>query len=182
MALGSIDETMFARSIDPELTGMAPVPLSDAGIRASELNSRMMGLYSDIPHPLIQDAAWEFIRYYGSKEAMAIKTRIMVEGGLAQFVHPKYLRLFGYEALIKLAPPEWEETFNIAIKSSKPEPYGKHSTFIYNVLDGPVKKANELGLAGQLPEDREAREEVLLELIERRRAKSTAEISWARSQ
>ena len=48
MALGSIDETMFARSIDPELTGMAPVPLSPAGTRASELNSRMMGLYADI--------------------------------------------------------------------------------------------------------------------------------------
>ena len=107
---------------------------------------------------------------------MAIKTRVMVEGGLAQFVHPKYLRMFGYEALIKLAPPEWEETFNIAIATSKPEPYGKHSTFIYNVLDGPVKKANELGRAGKLPKDREERLSVLLGLLEQGAEKARRDI------
>ncbi len=47
MALSYIDERLFS-TINPELTGMVPVPLGPGGQRGGELNSRMMGLYAGI--------------------------------------------------------------------------------------------------------------------------------------
>jgi ABC-type glycerol-3-phosphate transport system substrate-binding protein len=121
MLMSYIDEKVFS-TINPELTGMVPVPLGPTGKRGGELNSRMMGLYSEIEEPAVRDASWEFMRFYDSEEAVEIKTRIMVEGGLGRFVNPKHLHRFGYQELERLAPKGWSETFEIAIETGRPEP------------------------------------------------------------
>jgi len=159
-----IDEKLFAK-LNPDVTGMVPVPIGPTGRRGGELNSRMMGLFSGIKSPVVRDAAWEYIRFFDCKDAMAIKTRIMVEGGFGRFVNPKYLRMFGYEELVRLAPKGWEDIFTIAIENGRPEPYGEDSNFAYDILTEPIREAEQLALAGNLPEDRQQRLDVLQGLL-----------------
>lgn len=166
-----IDEKLFS-TINPDITGMVAVPLGypdENGVRhrGGELNSRMQGLFAGIKDPVVRDAAWEYIRFHESEDAVRIRTRIMVEGGLGRFVNPQYLRRFGYEDLIRLAPGGWEETFEIAIESGKPEPYGRNCQLVYHVMTKPMNEAETLARAGQLPEDREERLAVMLRLLER---------------
>jgi multiple sugar transport system permease protein len=164
MMFDYIDERLFSR-INPDVTGMVPVPRGPGGTRAAELNSRMMGLFSRIREPAIRDAAWEFIRFYDSREAAEVKTRVMVEGGFGRFVNPKYLEMFGYREVIRLSPPGWAETFRTAVETGKPEPYGRHSNIAYDLMTGPLVRADQMARAGDLPEDRDARLKVLRGLL-----------------
>lgn len=163
-AFSYIDEKLFS-TINPDVTGMAPVPIGPTGLRGGELNSRMMGLFSDIKHPAVRDAAWEFIKFYDSREAVAIKTRVMVEGGLGRFVNPRYLEMFGYDELVRLSPRGWAETFEVAINTARPEPYGKHSNIAYDIMTLPLHEAERMALAGRLPEGRDERLAVMHQLL-----------------
>lgn len=156
MVFEYIDEKLFA-TINPDLTGMVPVPLSPNGKRGAELNSRMMGLFSGIEHPAVRDAAWEFIRYFTGEDAMRTRTRILVEGGLGRFVNPRYLELFGYHELVRFAPPGWKECFETAIETGRPEPFGRNCQLVYNIMTQPLQEAEQLALKGQIPQDLEAR-------------------------
>jgi ABC-type sugar transport system permease subunit len=170
MMLEYISEDVFA-TIDPEVTGMAPVPLGPPDpatgkrARGGELNSQMMGMFSGIKEKAIRDAAWEYMQFYDSDEAMAIRTRIMVEGGLGRFLNPAQLRKFGYDDVVRLAPKGWEDIFRIAIETGKPEPYGKNSNLAYMMMGPPVDRAMELGARDALPEDSEERLDVLEALL-----------------
>ncbi|HUS91050.1 MAG TPA: extracellular solute-binding protein [Phycisphaerae bacterium] len=166
MQLDYIDEKLFSQ-INPELTGMVPVPLGPTGQRGGELNSRMLGLFSGLKDPAVRDAAWEYIRFIDSKEGMAIKTRIMVEGGFGRFVNPKYLRMFGYPEVIRLAPKGWAETFEVAIRTGKPEPYGRNCNYAYDLMTFPIEKAEQLARADKLPADPNQRLDVLQGLLRR---------------
>jgi multiple sugar transport system permease protein len=175
MMFAYIDEKLFSK-INPELTGMCPVPLGPTGKRGGELNSRMMGLFSQIKEPAIRDAAWEYMFFYDSKEAAEIKTKIMVEGGLGQFINPKYLRMFGYSEFERLAPKGWAETFDIAIKTSRPEPYGKNSNYVYEMMTFPIHEAEQLALNEQLPEKKEERLKVLQDILKKACARANEEM------
>jgi len=176
MYFAYIDEKMFA-TINPDVTGMAPVPLGypdENGVRhrGGELNSRMMGLFARIKHPVVRDAAWEFIRFRELPEAQEIRTKILVEGGLGRFVNPRYLKRFGYEDIIRLAPPGWSDTFDIAINTGKPEPYGQGSNLAYIIMTEPLQKAENMYRNGELPENDEARLEVLQQMLRESVAKA----------
>lgn len=156
MMLAYIDERLFA-TINPEVTGMVPVPLGPGGHRGGELNSRMMGLFAGIKDPVVRDAAWEYMRFYESEEAVQIKTRVMVEGGYGPFVNPRYLRQFGFPEIERLSPPGWQETFEIAIETGRPEPYGRNSNVAYDLMTIPIERAEQLAIRDQLPVDEEER-------------------------
>ena len=175
MMLSYIDEKLFS-TINPELTGMVPVPLGPTGKRGGELNSRMMGLFSGIKDVAVRDAAWEYMRFYDSKDAMAIKTRIMVEGGLGQFVNPKYLRMFGYPEIERLAPKGWSEVFDIAIATGKPEPYGRNSNVAYDLMTKPIQKAEQMSVNDELPRDPKQRLEVMHDLLKEACARANEEM------
>ena len=183
MRFSYIDEKLFA-TINPELTGMAPVPLGpplvegdeSSRMRGAELNSRMMGLFSDIKHPAVRDAAWEYLRFFDSKEAVRIKTRIMVEGGLGPFINPKYLRMFGYPEVERLAPKGWAETFEIAISTGKPEPYGRNSNLAYTLMTYPIVEAEQLALNDKLPADDEQRLNLLHDMLKKANARANEEM------
>lgn len=164
MMFAYVDEQLFA-TINPDITGMVPVPRGPTGIRGAELNSRMMGLFSQIRHPAVRDAAWEFIRFRDNKESMQVYTRVMVEGGLGQFINPRFLELYGYADVIRLAPRGWAETFDIAIATGKPEPYGRHSNIAYNFMDRPIEQAERMALRGELPDDEAERLAVMQQLL-----------------
>ncbi|MCJ8328550.1 MAG: extracellular solute-binding protein [Lentisphaeria bacterium] len=170
-----VDEKLFSQ-INPETTGMAPVPLGPTGIRGAELNSRMMGLYAKIKHPAVRDVAWEYMKHYDSKETSALKTKIMVEGGLGRYVNPKYLRMFGYGFMERLSPKGWVETFNIAIASGKPEPYGKNSNIAYDLMTKPLQEAEQLMLNNKLPKNREARLKILKAILVKANARANEEM------
>ncbi|MCK4981305.1 MAG: hypothetical protein KAS17_00205, partial [Victivallaceae bacterium] len=144
-----IEETLLAR-IQPEVTGMAPIPMGPGGHRGGELNSKMFGLYAQIKKQAVCDAAWEYMFYYDSYPAQKLRTKIMVEGGMGKFLNPKYLKMFGYTDILKLVPKGWEENFNIAIETGQPEPYGKNSNFAYDEMSKPIQLAEEMEYNNEL--------------------------------
>lgn len=157
MTFAYIDEKLFS-TINPDVTGMVPVPLGPADengnrIRGGELNSRMMGMFAGIKEAAIRDAAFEYIWYYDSDEATKIKTRIMVEGGLGRFVNPKYLERYGYHDVIRLTPRGWAKTFEIAVNTGKPEPYGRNSNVAYDMMTIPIQQAEQMLKNGEFSED-----------------------------
>lgn len=161
-----IDEKLFA-TINPDLVGMVPVPIGPGGNRGAELNSRMQGIFSGVESPIIRDTAWEYLRYIDSREAVQIRTQIMVEGGLGRFVNPRYLRMFGYDDLIRLAPKGWVEIFEIAIETGKPEPYGSNSQRVYEFMTDPLVDARAAMRDGNIPTaDPDAIEAVSRQLME----------------
>ncbi len=175
MKFDYVDERLLSR-INPETTGMAPVPLGPTGIRGAELNSRMMGLFAEIKDPVVRDAAWEYMRFYDSREVTAIKTRVLVEGGLGRYINPKYLKMFGYPEVERLSPKGWAESFAIAIETGKPEPCGKNSNVVYDLLTFPIQKAELLMLNDDLPAETEARLDVLQDILKAANARANAEM------
>lgn len=161
-----VDEKLIS-TIDPDVTGMVPIPKGPRGDRGTELNSMMMGLFSGIKDPAVRDAAWEYMRYFDSREAMAIKTRVMVESGLGRFIHPRYLRLFGYPEVERLSPPGWARTFDIAMETGKPEPYGGNSNLAYEMMTLPLQKAEAMALKDQLPDEPGRRLDVLQAMLQK---------------
>ena len=159
-----VDEKLIS-TINPDVTGMVPIPKGPRGDRGTELNSMMMGLFSGIKEPAVRDAAWEYMRYFDSREATAIKTRVMVESGLGRFIHPRYLRLFGYPEIERLSPPGWARTFDVAMETGKPEPYGRNSNLAYEMMTLPLQKAETMVLKDQLPDAQGRRLDILQGLL-----------------
>jgi multiple sugar transport system permease protein len=165
MMFSYIEETLLSK-IQPEVVGMAPVPLGPGGKRGAEINSRMFGLYSQVKNPVICDAAWEYMLYYDSTPAQKLRTKIMVEGGMGKFINPKYLKIFGYPEILKLVPKGWEETFTIAIETGQPEPYGQNSNFAYDEMTKPLHLAQEMADNNKLaPVGTEERERQLKKIL-----------------
>ncbi|MEX2606727.1 MAG: extracellular solute-binding protein [Kiritimatiellia bacterium] len=175
ITMSYIDEKLFS-TIDPAVTGMAPVPLGPTGLRGAELNSTMMGLFSGIEDPAVRDAAWEYIRFYDSREANAIRTRIMVEGGLGRFINPKYLHMFGYSDIVRLAPKGWAENYEISIETGKPEPYGKNANFAYELMTIPIQRAEEMARNDNLPEDKTERLAVMQDMLREATARANEQM------
>ncbi len=164
MNLQYVDEKLFSQ-INPDITGMAPVPKGPHGQRGSELNSRMMGIFSGIRDRAVRDAAWEYMRYFDGDEAVGTRTRILVEGGFGRFVNPKYLEKYGYGELVRLAPPGWADTFRLAMENGHPEPYGRHSNIAYFLMTEPIHAGQQLIVAGEMPAAPEARRAKLRSLL-----------------
>jgi len=151
-----INEKMFS-SINPDITGMVPVPIGPGGHRGGEINSTTQGIFAGIKDPVIRDAAWEYLRFTDSKEAVAIRTRILVEAGMGRFVNPRYLKMFGYDDIIRLAPKGWEECFDIAIETGKPEPYGRNCQLVYTQMTPAIQNADTMTLSGTLSTNKDER-------------------------
>ena len=174
MMFSYIDEKLFA-TLNPDVTGMAPLPVGPA-TRGTEINARMMGLFAGVTNPLVRDAAWEYIRFQNSPEADAVRVKNLVEGGLGRFLHPDRLRAHGYESVAATIPAEWRDCLAIALADGRPEPYGRNANVIYDILTVPIRRAEELALSGQLAADPDARRAQLLELLRDARRKADADM------
>ena len=185
-----INEQMMS-TVNPNLIGIAPVPLGPSGKRGNELNSRMQGLNATTTDPARREAAWEWIRFRASEEALRVKTQVFVEAGFAKYMNPEYLRRFlprhEYERYRREVPPGWTESLAEAIRSGRPEPYGKNCQLIYvqmtppldqvtltdrndreflrKLLDDSVRETNEK-LLGRVPEaTRAGRRQIALVVV-----------------
>lgn len=136
-----INEQTLA-SVNPDVTGIAPLPLGPTGVRGNELNSRMQGINSQITDPKVRDAAWEWVRFRGSDEALRVRTLVFVDAGYAKFINPEHLKRFlppaQYERYRREVPPGWAEALTEAVHSGRPEPYGKNCQQIYIMMTPPL--------------------------------------------
>jgi multiple sugar transport system permease protein len=166
MKLSQMGEKLLS-SINPDVTGIAPIPKGPTGIRGGEFNCGMLGIYSGIAERAVRDACWEYIKFYGGSDANRIRTKIMVEGGLERFVNPEELIRFGYGELVRLSPPGWKEVFEISMRDSKPEPYGANSNVAYNFMTYPLQDARQLSYDDKLPANPAERLELLRKILKR---------------
>lgn len=125
---------------DPRRFGFGPIPKGPNGLRGSEINARVLGISSAFTDPRVREAAWEYIKFQGSEDAERIKVDTFLEMGLASQVNPVLLRQFGHEAYLKLIPPGTEEAFREALRTGKPEPYGKNCNLVYLEMTYPLDR------------------------------------------
>ena len=110
MQLTYLEEDQIGRNIDPEVVGLAPIPLSPIGKRGSELNCTMMGIFADIKprngytKEEIKRAAWRYMHFYDSDDARRIRTKVFVEAGFGKLYNPMHLKKYGYEEYLELVP------------------------------------------------------------------------------
>jgi multiple sugar transport system permease protein len=135
----------MAGSANPQLIGIAPVPKSPKGIRGSELNCPMLGVFSNAT-PQQQLAVMRYVWFVTSDRAKQIRTRVYVENGFGAFVAPDLLRKFGYNELLKQSPKGWQEAFDAALSGGVPEPYGGNTQSIYRWMSEAINRALELPL------------------------------------
>ncbi|MBC2593357.1 extracellular solute-binding protein [Ruficoccus amylovorans] len=154
MSFGSLDDQMLA-AINPQLVGIAPLPVGPDGQRGSLLNARMLGVFSQ-GSPAQQLAAMRYLWFVTGEEAQAIRTRLFVDRGYGAFVSPELLRKFGYGRLLENVPPGWAQTYAEALAGGVPEPYGRGTQFIYRMLSMPVNQALERDYTGLSAEAAEA--------------------------
>ncbi len=137
MTFTYLNDQMMA-TVNPNLVGIAPMPQGPTGKRGNELNCAMMGINATTKDKRVRDAAWEYIRFWASDEAIRIRCKYFVESGLARFIAPKYLRQYGYTQYLKDVPKGWEATLNEAMRSGRPEPYGHNCENIYAEMTPPL--------------------------------------------
>lgn len=125
-------------SWNPEQFAFGAVPKGPSGLRGSEVNSRVLGVYSQIEDPRVRDAAWRYVEFMTGPEAERIRVETMVELGQASQVNPIMLRRYGFDQYLALTPPGLEEEFAEAIKNGKPEPYGKNCNLVYLEMNYPL--------------------------------------------
>ena len=164
MVFSTLEEEVISM-VNPQMVGIAPVPRSPLGIRASQINARMMGIFSQ-SSPAQQLATMRYIWYLTGEEALRIRTTVMVEGGMGQFVNPDLLRRFGFERVLRTVPPSWREAFGTAVANGVPEPYGRNSQNLFRHVSKPINEILEL------PLETMGREESVV-LIEKRLGEAT---------
>ncbi len=177
MRITYMSERDMGRDIDPVLYGVAPVPLSWKGIRGSELNCPMMGIFAAAGEnnnsglgnrdpDRVKRAAWEYIRFYDSEEARAIRVKSMVDAGYGKLQNPVYLERYGFGEYLKYTDPLMLETYIEALANGKPEPYGRNCQRIYDFMTFPMHKCMALDSAGELGDTPESRREKMGEILD----------------
>ena len=131
--------------VNPNLIGVAPMPMGPGGHRGNEINATMQGLNSTIKDPKVRRAAWEWVKFRASDEAKRIRTRVFMEAGYAQYLNPEYLKRYltpeEYHRFSRQIPKGWAETLQQAMDNGRPEPYGKSCEMIYTEMTPPIEKA-----------------------------------------
>lgn len=182
MGIGYLQQDEIGRGADPALIGVAPVPMGPTGLRGSEINAGMMGMFSGIEarHGFtaaeIREAAWKWIWFRDCEEARAIRTRVYVEAGSAALYNPLYLEKYGYTEYLDLAPREWVEVFREAMEHGKPEPYGKNCQAVFQYMTYPLTEALQLAYAGRLGDTETEQVATIKGLLDRAVARTNEEM------
>jgi len=127
-------------SFNPALTGVAPAPYAPSGMRGTELNCRMMGVFSGAT-PAQQLGVMRYIWYRTGEDARRTATGIMVEYGFGPFLDPRDLVRFGYPDIAEKVPSDWRTAMRTALAAGVPEPYGKNTQQIYDKVSEPINWA-----------------------------------------
>jgi|APSaa5957512622_1039677.scaffolds.fasta_scaffold05805_2 ABC-type sugar transport system permease subunit/ABC-type glycerol-3-phosphate transport system substrate-binding protein len=178
MMMGYMNEQTLGGQLDPNLYGVSPCPLGPTGVRGSEINCRMMGIFSGAGESnnaglgkrdpkKVKDAAWEYIRFYDSEEARQIRLKVMIDAGFGKMQNPIYLERYGYDEYLKYCPPGWADTFNETMQSGKPEPYGHNCQKVYEYMTYPLDDCISLEEAGNLGNTSTEKRITIKEILDR---------------
>src|SRR6185295_2801871 len=70
-------------------------------------------------------AAWKFIKFMSSEEALRLRTATLVEMGVGSWVKPEWLEKFGFHDALERQPPALREAMTRAAANTEVEPYAK---------------------------------------------------------
>ncbi|CAN5461631.1 hypothetical protein BH09VER1_BH09VER1_25550 [soil metagenome] len=145
---------------NPDVVAAAPVPMGPTGLVSAEVNSKMLGIFAGVKDKRVRDAAWEYLKFVGSKEARRVYTQTMVELGASHLLNPLWLEEFGYTDLARQVPAGLADAYRRALANGTPEPYGKNCQFVYSYMSRPVDKLFYMDLSGEKAgeENRQVRE------------------------
>ncbi len=124
--------------VDPNVTGIAPIPLGPANRTGAEMNCEMHGIFSGVKDPAVKKAAWDYIQFLNSEEAALIKARVFVENGYAQYMDPDLLKKLGYAGIDRQIPPLWKAAYEDGKATGNPEPFSKGAKLIYETMSTPL--------------------------------------------
>ena len=122
-----------------ETKAFGPVPAGPTGLQRSELNARLVGIFSGLAHDARRrDAAWDYIRFYDSPTARRLRVARYIDVGLGHLL-PRQLvadaNVDGrYDGVLRRIRPETDATYRIAHAGGVPEPYGPNCSMLYDVL------------------------------------------------
>ena len=173
MDFGYIGDTSFSQ-VDTNIYNFGPVPKGPTGLRGSEFNAPMTGIYAGFDKDIrMRDAAWDWMMFCGGNEARLIQAKVLVENGLARFAQPSLLEKAGFPELVGKIPPGWVEAARETIKTGIPEPYGNNCQMVYRYMnqaidqirtDGEVRRcilaADEAGAKKRIKEIIDVRVEI----------------------
>jgi len=137
---------------NPQLIGIAPVPVTPRGARGSELNCRMLGVFSGST-PRQKLAVMRYLWFRTGDEAKRISTRVYVDNGYGLFVNPDYLERFGYDRLLRRVPEDWRAVFRTAMEAGVPEAYGRNTQNIYRYMSKPIESVLRWENLHELPRE-----------------------------
>ncbi len=187
MRMDYLSQQNMGGSYDPNLYGFAPAPRGPSGRGGSEINCRMMGIFSGAgisnnsglgkrDAEAVRDAAWKYISFYDSEEARRIRMKIMVANGFGKMQNPVFLKRYGYGEYLKYAPAGWLETFERALIDGKPEPFGNNCQKVYEFMTYPLEELVSLALSGKLSEDPAVRQAQISRILSAGEKRTNAEM------
>ena len=134
------DVLLSISDLPPSQIGVAAMPAGPAG-RTNEINAGMWAINSAVKDPKKLDACWRFIKFFVSQEAARVQTEKLVELGLGQLVSPKLLIQFGHKDIAMTVDPNYVAANETLFKTGHPEPYGRNSAQVYEILDYALDRA-----------------------------------------
>ena len=119
MRITTLEEVQRDEDIDtavtyfPSITGGPPVSFIAGHYLA--LSAQTTGARAD--------AAWRYIKFMCSEDAMRIRVKTLVDAGWGAWVDPRYLAQFGHEDIYNAIAKERIDFFNNVGRNSRVEPY-----------------------------------------------------------
>ncbi len=187
MRMDYLSQQNMSGEYDPNLYGFAPSPAGPSGKGGSEINCRMMGIFSeagisnnaglgDRDPKEVREAAWKYIKFYDSEEARQIRLKIMIENGYGRMQNPVFLKRYGYEEYLRYAPAGWLETFQTAMREGTPEPYGDNCQKVYEFMTYPLDELIKLDLNGSLGVSKEERRKAIFSVLKEAEQRTNEEM------
>lgn len=138
MGIVGLDEVQ--RNIDID-TAVTYFPSIDGGPPVSFIAGHYLALNAQTTGRKA-DAAWKYINFMCSEDAMRIRVNTLVDVGWGEWVDPRYLKQFGHEDIYASISPARIEFFENVGRNSRVEPYCEgYKSVITKELRLPIDRA-----------------------------------------
>jgi multiple sugar transport system permease protein len=187
MRMDYLSQQNMGGAYDPNLFSFVPSPAGPSGRGGSEINCRMMGIFSGAgisnnagmgkrDAKAVRQAAWDYIRFYDSEEARLIRLKVMIDSGYGRMQNPVFLARYGYNEFLRFAPKGWLETFQKAMTEGNPEPYGDNCQKVYEFMTYPLDKLVGMDMAGKLGSDSATRKANIFKVLQAAQDRTNSEM------